>query len=75
MSLFSALADIEDYRAISKNASETNNYKALAMEIPVNDTDGSFLIDYDTAKEFYDMMSNVLPSNIGAILTPMKISS
>lgn len=50
MSLFSALADIEDYRAISKNASETNNYKALAMEIPVNDADGSFLIDYDTAK-------------------------
>lgn len=75
VSLFSALADIEDYRAISKNASETNNYKALAMEIPVNDADGSFLIDYDTAKEFYDMMSNVLPPNIGAILTPMKISS
>lgn len=41
----------------------------------MNDADGSFLIDYDTAKEFYDMMSNVLPSNIGAILTPMKISS
>lgn len=74
VSLFSALADIEDYRAISKNASETNNYKALAMEIPINDEDGSFLIDYDDAKEFYDMMTNVLPPNIGAILTPMKIT-
>lgn len=74
VSLFSALADIEDYRAISKNASETNNYKALAMEIPLNDENGDFLIDYDTAKEFYDMMSNVLPPNIGAILTPMKIT-
>lgn len=74
VSLFSALADIEDYRSISKNASEANNYKALAMEIPLGD-DGSYLIDYDSAKEFYDMMSNVLPPNIGAILTPMKISS
>lgn len=74
VSLFSALADIEDYRAISKNASETNNYKAIAMEIPVNDDNGDFLIDYDTAKEFYDMMSNVLPPNIGAILTPMKLT-
>lgn len=72
VSLFSALADIEDYRAISKNASETNNYKALAMEIPLG-SDGSFLIDYDTALEFYNMMSNVLPPNIGAILTPMEI--
>lgn len=69
----SALADIEDYRAISKNASETNNYKALAMEIPLGDN-GEFLIDYNDAKEFYDMMTNVLPPNIGAILTPMKLT-
>ena len=73
VSLFSALADIEDYRAISKNASETNNYKALAMEIPLGDN-GEFLIDYNDAKEFYDMMTNVLPPNIGAILTPMKLT-
>lgn len=73
VSLFSALADIEDYRAISKNASETNNYKALAMEIPLGDK-GEFLIDYNDAKEFYDMMTNVLPPNIGAILTPMKLT-
>lgn len=73
VSLFSALADIEDYRAISKNASETNNYKALAMEIPLGDN-GEFLIDYNDAKDFYDMMTNVLPPNIGAILTPMKLT-
>lgn len=74
VSLFSALADIEDYRAISKNASETDNYKALAMQIPV-DSEGSFLIDEPMAQEFYQMMTNVLPANIGAILTPMELSS
>jgi len=74
VSLFSSLADIEDYRTISKNASEINNYKALALEIPLN-SDGSFLLDKDLAESFYNHMCNVLPSNIGAILTPMKISS
>lgn len=74
VSLFSALADIEDYRAISKNASEVNNYKALALEIPTGD-DGTFLIDYDLCKDFYDMLCNVLPENIGAFMSPMKVSS
>lgn len=74
VSLFSALADIEDYRAITKNASETSNYKMLSLMIPT-DKDGNFLIDYEMAKDFYIQMSNVLPENIGAILTPMKIDS
>lgn len=73
VSLFSALADIEDYRAISKDASEVNNYKALCLEIPV-DKDGTFLIDYDLCKEFYEMMCNVLPENIGAFMSPMKVT-
>lgn len=33
------------------------------------------MIDYDLCKEFYDMLCNVLPENIGAIMSPMKISS
>lgn len=73
VSLFSALADIEDYRAISKDASEVNNYKALCLEIPTGG-DGTFLIDYDLCKEFYDMMCNVLPENIGAFMSPMKVT-
>lgn len=73
VSLFSALADIEDYRAISKDASEVNNYKALCLEIPVG-SDGTFLIDYDLCKEFYNMMCNTLPENIGAFMSPMKVS-
>lgn len=75
VSLFSALADIEDYRAISLNASETSNYKALALEIPIDPGTGEFLIDYELAKEFYHQLENVLPENIGVILTPMGISA
>ena len=75
VSLFSALADIEDYRAITKNASESNNYKALAMKLPINPDTGALLIDFDSAKPFYDMMCNAVPSNIGAIMSPMDIST
>lgn len=73
VSLFSALADIEDYRAISKDASEVNNYKALCLEVPIAN-DGTFLIDYDLCQEFYEMMCNVLPENIGAFMSPMKVT-
>lgn len=74
VSLFSALADIEDYRANSKDASEINNYKMLALQIPTND-EGAILLDEKMSKEFYDMLRNVLPPNIGAVMTPMPITS
>lgn len=74
VSLFGSLADIEDYRAISKDASEISNYKAISMEIPINQNTGGMLLDYDMAVKFYDAMRNVLPENIGAILTPMKMN-
>lgn len=75
VSLFSALADIEDYRALSKASTETNNYKALSLKIPINKDTGEPLIDWDKAKEYYGQLANVLPENIGAILTPMDIDA
>lgn len=75
VSLFSALADIEDYRAIAKDATETNNYKVLGMRIPTNKDDGSYLLSYEDALPFYEMACNAVPSNIGVILTPMDIST
>lgn len=74
VSLFSALADIEDYRSLSKASTEINNYKALSLQIPL-DKDGSPLIDWEKSLEYYRQLVNVLPDNIGAILTPMKIDS
>lgn len=75
VSLFSALADIEDYRALSKASTETNNYKALSLKIPINKETGEPLIEWEKAKEYYAQLANVLPENIGAILTPMDIDS
>lgn len=75
VSLFSALADIEDYRSITKDATETNNYKVLGMRIPTNKDDGSLLMSYESALPFYDMACNAVPPNIGVILTPMDINT
>lgn len=74
VSLFSALADIEDYRALSKAATEIDNYKVLSLLIPLND-EGIPLIDWDKAKQYYDQVVAALPPNIGAVLTPMKMDS
>lgn len=73
VSLFSALADIEDYRAITKNASEISNYKALSLKMPV-DSDGNLQLPKSLCIEFYNALLDVLPENIGAFLTPMEVS-
>ena len=75
VSLFSALADIEDYRSIAKNASESNNYKAFAMKLPINEDDGKLLIDFNDAKPFYDMLCNATPPNIGVSMSPFDITA
>lgn len=72
VSLFSALADIEDYRTISKNASEISNYKALAMMIPTDD-EGHPLLSKEVIQDYYQMMSDVVPENIGTFVSPMKV--
>lgn len=64
--------DIEDYKDLQKAKAEVENYKILALQIPMDD-EGDFLLDLDLCKEFYKQIGNVLPSNIGAVMTPMPI--
>lgn len=72
VSLFSALADIEDYKAITKNASESSNYKAVALKIPVDD-DGHLAMPRELVDTFYELLLEILPENIGAFTTPMDV--
>ncbi len=75
VSLLPSLADIDDYKALSKAATESNNYRALSLKIPISPKDGTPLVGWKKAKEFYDAVLNVVPENIGVILTPMDIDS
>ena len=66
------LFDLDDYRNLRMAKEEIENYALLAMNLEADD-DGDWKIDYDKAKKFFDNLDAVLPEEIGAVLTPMKI--
>jgi hypothetical protein len=67
-----ALYDIEDYKEIKKTASEIENYKALGLKVPIGE-DGQPLMSQNQMDNFYNMISNVLPKNVGLYMTPTEI--
>lgn len=64
--------DIEDYKALKLTKTELENYAILAMKLGIN-SDGEWEMDFDKAKEFWRNLDNVLPEEIGSVLTPMPI--
>lgn len=72
VSLFSALADIEDYRAMSKDASEVGNYKVVYLKMPVDDM-GRLKVPKPLCQEAYNALLSILPSGVGAFLTPIDV--
>ena len=68
------LYDIETYKSLQETATEISNYKLIGMEIPLGD-DGTPLIDYPLAEQYYQHLVNSLPPYVGAAMMPMKMSS
>lgn len=64
--------DIEDYKQLKMTKAEIENYALLVMTIPLN-SDGSWGIDLDKAKGFWKNLDDVMPEEIGSVLTPMPI--
>lgn len=56
--------DIEDIKQLDKSKLEMDNYKLLMMKLELND-EGDYKIDYQEYEKFYNMISAVLPKNIG----------
>lgn len=65
--------DIEDYKQLKVARTALENYAMLVMSLPMDD-DGRWLIDFDKAKDFWRNLDEVLPPEIGSILTPMPIT-
>lgn len=63
--------DIENYKQLKMDGVELDNYAMLAMYIPYED--GHFKIDYDRARGIWQNLSDVLPKQIGSVLTPMQL--
>lgn len=64
--------DLEDYKQMKITKTAIENYAMIVMTLGINDQ-GEWEMDLDKAKEFWRNLDNVLPDEIGSILTPMKV--
>lgn len=71
--LLRELYDIEDYKQLKESKTALENYAMLAMTLPM-ESDGSWGIDLNKARDFWRNLDSVLPEEVGSVLTPMPIS-
>lgn len=70
--MFREVYDLEDYKQLKMTKTELENYAMLVMQLGIND-EGEWVMDLDKAKEFWRNLDNVLPEEVGSVLTPMPI--
>lgn len=74
--VFSALYDIEDYKALQKTKTAMGAYSLLAMVLPLAkdaDVTNPYLIDPDEVTKYYNFIANILPPEIGVLLSPTEL--
>ena len=64
--------ELEDYKKLKLSKTALENYAMLWMKLPMGD-DGSWLLDFEKAKNFWQNLDSVLPEEVGSVLTPMPI--
>lgn len=80
-SIYPDIADIEDYKALSKTSEEQNNYKIIGFKIPrFNNTANdyrpdNFALKMSTANLFYQMTRDSIADSVGIFYTPMDFES
>lgn len=62
---------ILDYADLQQAREELENYKIIGLKIPVDSDTGELQMDLDLARDFYKQLCGVLPSSVGAFITPM----
>lgn len=62
---------ILDYADLQQAREELENYKIIGLKIPTDKETGDLQLDLDIARDFYKQLCNVLPSSVGAFITPM----
>lgn len=73
--LFSDLYDIEDYKSLNKAKVESDNYKLIALQVPLNtksEKEDDFLLSMDTIAMYNSMLSQQIPEGVGFFATPMQ---
>lgn len=70
--VFREVYDLEDYKALKLTKTELENYAMLVMRLAMN-SNGEYAIPYNKAVDFWKNLDNVLPEEIGSVLSPMSI--
>lgn len=65
--------DIEDYKLLKLTKTTIENYAMVVMTLGLN-PDGSWQMDFDKARQFWENLDSVLPEEIGSILSPMPVT-
>lgn len=70
--IFTGIYDLEDYKNLKLTKEELENYAVLVMTLGQN-SDGDWQLPLEQAKEFWRNLDNVLPEEVGSVLSPMEI--
>lgn len=70
--ILSEIYDIEDYKNLKLTKTALENYAMVWMELPMDD-DGNWMIDFKKAEKFWRNLDDVLPEEVGSVLTPMPL--
>ena len=67
------ISDVESYKAMKLTKTAIENYALLVMKLPLSDS-GEWALDYEKAKDFWMNLDQVMPEEVGSVLSPMDIS-
>lgn len=71
--IFPEIYDLDEYKGLRKTKEALQNYAMLVMKLGI-DSEGNWEMDLEKARDFYFNLANVLPEEVGAVLSPMEIS-
>lgn len=64
--------DIEDYKQLKLTKAELENYAILVMKLALT-KENEFAMELNDAQDFWRNLDNVLPEEVGSILSPMDV--
>lgn len=73
--LFNDIMDIDDYKELNKAGAESDNYKLIALKIPLDEKHGEenkFLISMKLVEEFLVQLQSQIPEGVGFFPTPLE---
>lgn len=72
-SILLSIFDIDDYKMLQKAKTENDNYKALSLQLQL-DENGVPTMPYDMAEKYFDhIVDNINNDQIGLFLTPFEV--